>query len=131
MAAGGLPSNGNFASGQLIWRSNPAPGTSIRWVCIANGSLDEIGVVHGAIEGGSSTLTVTDASTFAVGSCICLEGLPDAAKIIAIDGHELTLNRVALRGTRGRVLSLGPGQRYRTISSCLLIQIISSRSFKP
>lgn len=103
MVADALPGNGNFASGQLIWRANPAPGMSIGWVCIANGSLGEIGVVHGAIEAGSSMLTVTDASPLAVGRYICLEALPDAVQIVAIDGHELTLDRVALRGAQGRV----------------------------
>jgi hypothetical protein len=103
MVADALPGNGNFASGQLIWRANPAPGMSIGWVCIENGSLGEIGVVHGTIEGGSSTLTVTDASPLAVGRYIRLEALPDAAQIVAIDGRELTLDRVASRGARGRV----------------------------
>lgn len=103
MVADTLPDSGNFARGQLIWRANPAPGRSIGWVCIAQGSLGEIGVVHGAIEAGSPTLTVSNASPFTVGLYICLPEMPDAAQIVEIVGRELTLDRVASRGARGRV----------------------------
>ena len=102
-----LPCSGNFASGQLIWRANPAPGASIGWVCIASGSLGDIGMVYGAIEAGSSVLTVTDASTLALGRYICLEGLPDVSQIVAMNDCEVTLDRLASRGAQGR-LHLGP-----------------------
>jgi hypothetical protein len=101
--ADGLPCSGNFASGQLIWRANPTPGANIGWVCVASGSLGELGIVYGAIEAGSTVLKVTDASTFTVGSYIRFEVVPDVSQIVAIDGREVTLNRVALHDVQGRV----------------------------
>ncbi|WP_250452949.1 hypothetical protein [Caballeronia sp. ATUFL_M2_KS44] len=103
-----LPGSGNFAIGQLVWRANPAPGTSIGWVCIESGTLGEIGDVHGAISAGSDLLNITKGPMPRVGCYVRMPSLLPGAQIIAIENGACRLDRVSVRACSGRVELVSP-----------------------
>ncbi|WP_427183798.1 hypothetical protein ACL598_19250 [Bordetella bronchialis] len=98
-----LPTSGNFAHGQIIWRAVPTPGQGIGWVCIASGSLGSTKPVAGRIQAGTVTVSLGGASGFAIGQYVVCDGMSEPAQVVGIAENTLTLDRPIATAWHGLV----------------------------
>lgn len=102
---GSLPASGNYQLGQIIWKTAPAAGGKIGWVCTATGTFGTLVGITADTTNGSTTVTVNSNTGLAIGNLVTIAGVSGQKTITAINGTTLTINTAAGASVSGAAVA--------------------------
>lgn len=100
-----LPTSGNYQLGQLIWKTAPAAGGKIGWVCTSTGTFGTLAGVTADTTNGSTAITVNTSSGLAIGNLVTIAGVSGQKTITAINGTSITINTAADASVTGAAVA--------------------------
>jgi polygalacturonase len=107
-----LPNSGTFAQGDVVWNTNPQPGSPLLWACSAAGTMGSLngGATTGTIAKGSSALLVSSSTGLSSGAILSIAGLTSRRSVIEVAGLVITLDAVADASVTNAGVSYSPGR---------------------